>query len=377
MQNKDINKLKIATIIRSTSIYNDSRVLKEIDVLLEENYFVHVLGWNREGNSLEKLSKIFSNEKNINIHLFNNPISGGIGKKNIHLLFAWFRWVKNELKQIEGLELAHICDLDSGIGILRYLKKKKVKIVYDIYDYYIDSHQIPKFLIPIVERLEINLINNADITLICTEERREQIAKSNPKRVVVIHNSPDIAQMPNETVVNDYAYIGSLNKNRLVRDIFENYEDNQDLKFAIGGYGIYSDMAKGLSKKYYNFNYYGSIPYDEVLKLEAKSLALSAIYEPSLRNHRLAAPNKFYEALALGKPIIVCKNTGIDRIVEKYGIGKVIDYHPLDFYNAIRYYKKNPREVKRISKVARKLYDEKYSWKKMKKRLAKVYSPDC
>ena len=34
---------------------------------------------------------------------------------------------------------------------------------------------------------------------------------------------------------------------------------------------------------------------------------MTAIYDPNISNHYYAAPNKFYEALMLGKPLIMVK----------------------------------------------------------------------
>ena len=106
---------------------------------------------------------------------------------------------------------------------------------------------------------------------------------------------------------------------------------------------------------------------------ESKSICLSAIYEPTIRNHRLCAPNKFYEALALGKPIIVCKGTGIDKVVEENNIGKVIDYDVHQFYNAVRMFKDNPELCAQMGKRARKLYEEKFSWSIMERLLLETY----
>ena len=98
-------------------------------------------------------------------------------------------------------------------------KKHKIKLVYDIYDYYIDSHCVPKIIESLVERLETSIINVADVTIICTEERKEQIAKSTPRRLVVIHNSPDVKKVICKEIKYDYAYCGSLFERRLLREI--------------------------------------------------------------------------------------------------------------------------------------------------------------
>jgi glycosyltransferase involved in cell wall biosynthesis len=116
------------------------------------------------------------------------------------------------------------------------------------------------------------------------------------------------------------------------------------------------------------------VPYAEVLKVEQQSRVLSAIYEPITRNHRLCAPNKFYEALALGKPLIVCKGTGIDKIVEENNIGCVIEYNVQEFYRVLRELKGNPSLCKGMGERARKLYEEKYKWSIMQEKLLNCYS---
>lgn len=361
--------------IRSTNIYDDSRATKEILALLEAGYFIHVLGWNRDGSAKEKTHKVFQKYENqIKCSFFNVTLESGIGLKNIHILFRWIKWIKLQIKKEHNIRAIHMCNLDCTIGLNSYCKKNNIRTIYDIYDYYIDSHNIPKLLKGTVEKLEINAINKSDITIICTEERKEQIAKAKPKKLIVIHNSPSIKQNLKDVVKYDYVYCGSLTEKRLIKEILNNYSNFSFLKFAIAGYAKFANKAKELSEKYDGFDFFGAIPYEEVLKLESESLVISAIYEPTCRNHRLCAPNKFYEAMALEKPVIVCKGTGIDKIVKKNNIGMVINYNSDEFYNAIIELKNKPELCKEMGRNARKLYEEKYRWEIMKERLLEAYN---
>ena len=278
------------------------------------------------------------------------------------------------LKRETNIYAVHACDLDSGVPAYRFCKKKKKKLIYDIYDYYADSRAVPSVLRAIIESVETRIINLAHATVICTEERRAQIGKARPKNLLVIHNSPEISGVPNVEEMYDYVYCGSLAEKRLIREIFEGYEENFDLRFAFAGYGEYGEMAKALQSRNEHFAFLEAIPYSKVLELEAQTKVLAAIYEPTIRNHRLCAPNKFYEALALGKPVIVCKGTGIDKIVESNNIGICIDYDAEQFYAALRSLIASPDERREMGIRARRLYDEKYSWKKMKNILVEFYS---
>lgn len=366
--------MKRIAYIRSSNIYDDSRATKEINALLENGYHVLILGWNRDGKAYDQTKDVFKKySDNVDIYFFNHTMKNGIGIKNINILFKWIKWTKGIIKRIDNLDYIHMCNLDCALGYYHHCKKSKIKIIYDIYDYYVDSHNIPSVIKKIVEQLEINVINRADVTIICTEERKQQIIKAKPKKLIVIHNSPDVEKQKKSKIEYDYVYCGVLGEHRLIKEIFDGYNENSDLKFAIAGYGNYSEKAKELSKKYDNFKYFGPLKYEEVLKLESKGMLISAIYEPTIRNHKLCAPNKFYEAMGLGKPVVVCKETGIDLIVEDNDIGKVINYNCDEFFKALRELKENKKKCSEIALKTRGLYEKKYKWEIMKERLLKIY----
>lgn len=364
--------MKTAAFVRTTSIYNDSRATKEIKALAEAGYRVVVLGWNRDGKS-EELSKREIGSDRVEFCFFDSILSNGIGIRNLDKLVKWFHWVTKQLNRIQSLDIVHACDLDAGIGAYRFCKKNGVTLVYDIYDYYVDSHIIPAFLKPRIEKMEIGIINYASITIICTEERKQQIEKACPQKVIVIHNSPDVDIVRDEKPEYDYVYCGSLVDERMIGEILNYYSKNSDLTVCMAGREDYTSLAEQLNHDYQNFTFLGTIPYSKVLEIESHALCLSAIYDPSWRNHQLCAPNKFYEAMALGKPIIACEGTGIDKIIERYNIGIVIHYDVKEFYSTLRYLKDHQEICSSMGTRARKLYEKEYSWKLMKSRLLDAY----
>lgn len=368
--------MKRVVFIRSDGIYMDSRAIKEVTALLEVGYHVVILGWDRDGAALDQCIKIFNGENKPEYYFFDSRVIGIIGGvRNIGVVLKWLKWISKTLKIIGHVDVVHACDFDTGAAAYRYCKRNKVKLLYDIYDYYVDTHEMPSLLRGIVEKMEIDIINNADLTIICTEERKEQINKSTPKELIVIHNSPDVPQVPEINVEYDYAYCGDLIDIRLIDEIFDHYKENNDLQCYFVGNGDLVNVAEQLDSQFDNFSYGGrALPYSEVILLESKAMCLAAIYDPSYRNHQLCAPNKFYEALALAKPVIVCKGTGIDKIVEEYNIGIVIDYNAKAFYDAIRELKRNQPLREKMGLNARTLYEKKYRWSIMKERLISAYA---
>lgn len=368
---------KTVVFVRSCEIYNDSRSTKEILALSEFGYNVVVLGWDRDGAAQQKCDYIFGKYKNVELHFYKERIPNGIGFKNIRKLFGWFKWIKTQLKLLEDIHIIHCCDFDTGYCIRKYAKKNNIKYIYDIFDYYIDSHSIPLIMRWYIENQEIKVINDADAVLICTEERKKQISKSKPKLLQIIYNSPDIdsVQCEETDLIYDYVYCGGLLTKRLIDKILDSYSNNSDLKFlfAGGGESKLVDKARELSEKYENFEYVGQISYNEVLMYEQKSICLSAIYNPSYRNHKFCAPNKFYESLAFGKPVIVCKGTGIDEIVDNHNLGISIEYEANMFYDAIRMIKNDSSLQKKCYIEGKHMYNNLYNWNYMKKRLENLY----
>ena len=367
--------MKTVAFIRATGIYDDSRSTKEICALAENGYCVKVLGWDRDGTSREKCEASFGDLKgNVSFHFYDVRAEHGIGLRHIDKLLGWLKWVKKTLETIDNLEVVHACDLDSGISAYRFCKKHCKPLVYDIFDYYIDTHNVPGFVRGFVEKLEIDVINYAAVTIICTEERKEQISKASPKKLIVIHNSPDVeSPVAQGDMELDYAYCGSMSDKRLIFEILDESRNNTDLSVSMAGYGKHTDKAIELANAYEHFEFKGHLSYSEVLTLEANAKVLAAIYEPTIRNHRLCAPNKFYEALALAKPLIVCKGTGIDKIVVEHNIGIAIDYDSKQFYDALRFLLNNPSMREEMGNRARNLYEDKYRWSEMKKVLSEAY----
>lgn len=373
-----VNMIKTVVLIRSTSIYNDSRATKEILSLSKGGYHVIVLGWNRDGVADEKCHEIFSDD--VQFYFYGTQLKN-IGFRNIGKLACWFMWVCRQLNSIidrNNVTIIHACDLDAGLPAWWFVKQKgkhNIKFVYDIYDYYVDSHSIPSLIRNNIENLEIAIINQADLTIICNEERKWQIRHANPRELLVIHNSPDLRniELPEYKEKYDYAYCGSLAPVRLLKEIFNAYDAYQDICMVIAGFGIYDTIAQNLASRYENFSFKGVLSYSDVLKVEASSKVLSAIYDPSITNHKLAAPNKFYESMALGKPLIVCKGTGIDKIVKQNDLGIVISYDEKEFFSSLKALLSNYELRRDMGIKAKSLFTKRYSWNKMEHILLTAY----
>lgn len=375
-------------ISRNAEARTNAALARVSDALCNEYDSVCLLTRNRytdKKKSIKKYKYSIANKQidNYEISIKSTP---GIGMINIFQLicfqsmaFIWF------LRNRGKYDIIHAFDLDVGLPAFFISKVTKKKYIYHIADFYVDSRDnLPSKLKPFIRKIEYMVINNAISTIVCTEDRIRQIEGSKPKNIAVIHNTPvisnelidnvtgNIEQHPAEDEIV-FTYIGGLGENRFIKSALNIIKDYPQITLNIAGMGTLTDFVEDMSYKYPNINYFGMLEYTEALKLYSKTDFMFALYNPEIPNHKFSAPNKVYEAMLLGKPIIVAKNTGIDVIVNDNKMGYVIDYSEVDFrkllVEIISSEYSNWEELGKNAKIA---YDR-YSWSKMKNRLVELY----
>lgn len=362
-------------IIRSNQVAPDSRVEKEAATLAESGYSVKIIAWDRQSNHAEKTEEIEAFNQRIPIVRFGHKANFGDGFKSLkpYIKFQWniFRWLiinRNEY------DVIHACDFDTAwVSTLANILLRK-KYIFDIFDY-IGGERVTARQ-KILCRIQNAIINRSDATVICTEKRKKQIFPSNPKRLAVIHNSPPETIFHDNSISSHYpikiCYVGILQDFRLLKEIPDFFIKHTNYELHIGGFGKYEALFEKLSAKYKNIKYYGRLQYEETLELEHKCDIMLAIYDPAIENHIFAAPNKFYEGLMLGKPLVMVKGTGMSEIVEEYHIGETIDYSYEGFESGILNLTNRMSEWPDIHINMKQVYKQ-YSWDLMKKRLLELY----
>ena len=303
----------------------------------------------------------------------------GRGLRNIFQLLLYqtlvFKWL---LSNRNKYDVIHVFDFDAGLPVMIVCKFARKKYVYHIADFYVDSRMgIPSLIKNIIKKLEFLVISNAETTIVCTEDRVKQIEGSNPKKLVVIHNAPSLSPSvrPTNTFSEDkliFTYVGSLSERRFVKHAIQIFKNLPEFQLNIAGMGNLAEYVEEEAKKAKNIKYFGKVDYNTALDMYAHSNVMFAIYDPRVPNHKFSAPNKVYEAMFLGKPIIVAKGTGVDKIVKQNEMGFVIDFSENGFIGVLEQIKNNPTILEQYGENARKAYPR-YSWPIMKKRLVNVY----
>ncbi|WP_203248016.1 glycosyltransferase family 4 protein [Sporosarcina beigongshangi] len=369
---------------RSNPVNPDPRVEKELNTLLTYGYDLRVLAWERNlEQQLEKRDVVSLDNGQVQIDLFRKEALFGRGIINLWslLLFQLFL-LKKLIHYRKEYDVIHACDFDTVIPAFIVSKIFRKKYVYDVFDYYVDAFRVPTILKPIIEGLDIRMMNKADAVIIVNESRIEQIRKSVPKSLWIIHNSPVRLPSVNGGFVPmgelnkklKFVYVGVLSKSRFLLEIAEVIAKFKDAELHIGGFGDLESYFKKQSVKYDNIFYYGKLDYESTLALTRYCDVMLAIYNPVVPNHRFSSPNKLYEAMLLKKPIIVAEQTGIDEIVAANHTGFVIAYDKLSLTALIeQLLQTNPYVFLEMGIRSHRLYVEKYAWSIMGERLIRLY----
>lgn len=370
-------------MLRTNRCDPDPRVEKEVNSLISrpENE-VKVICWDRDGRKGKFLEKLSLPNGEVPILRFGIPASWGGGMKVNFFPMLQFEWKLFSWLLVHGNEYdtIHACDLLTGLPAWLPGKLFKKKLVYDIFDYYAATQTGPKAVLNLFARLENAIISSADAAIICSEKRREQIANSRPKRLEVLHNAPALHQInavcqPLAAMGNRIrvVYVGNLVEDRCILKVLSCADRLPELEFHIGGFGVLEDRVRQLSSEHDNIFFYGRMQYADALDLASRGHIMLALYDPIVPNHAYAAPNKFYEALALGKPLVMFRGTGMADIVETERIGVVCDATEDGLCDAFHQLLWIRHEWDNMGKRMRQLFYDRYCWEIMERRLLDLY----
>lgn len=375
-------KVKIA-LGYQVELMSNSLFYKLTKTFVNDGYEVITVGIKRiKDKSASTLSQIsvleLSNTKYIEIHARMHYASGV--KNFVGILKYQLSTIQELLKKANKADTYYAIDLLMGVPFFIISLLKRKPFIYHIADKFIDSYKVPKFLKPIFSLIDLLLISKAKLIIVPHEDRIDKVLRKYKDKIIVVYNTPedingtydqeaDLSEKSRNKRLK-IAYFGVLTEDRFIKQLCNVVSQDTRLELEIGGYGPLEDFVRSESYKCDRIYFHGKVPYDLVLQIQKKSDLLIAMYDPSIKNNRKSSPNKLYEAMMLGKPIIVAKGMGIDDFVSKAGIGFVSEYSVENFIKTIeKILQSDKKEIQICGLNGRKLYEEKYRWDLMSKKI--------
>ncbi len=352
--------------------------MKEAETLVEAGYQVSILGWDRTG-------ELPANETTNSISIYRLPIRSkyGTGMGNLPNLLRWqfglFAWL---FRHRNDFDLIHACDFDTVLPGLVWKWLHGGKLIYDIFDFYADHlRNTPEWIKSTIRTVDLWAIDRADAVILADDARTSQISGAAPRRCAVIYNSPpdetiEVVELPSGSRGPGLhlGYVGLLQVERGILELLQVMERHPEWTMDMAGYGGDEDVILPLIDQLDNVTWLGRIPYDRAMAVYQSADVLFATYDPIIPNHRYSSPNKVFEAMMLGKPIIVAEETNMDRIINESGSGLVVPYgDPEALEAALVRLQKEPELRVRLGENGRKAYEKVYGWDTMAKRLRNLY----
>jgi glycosyltransferase involved in cell wall biosynthesis len=360
----------------------DPAIFKYCRALSKQNYQVKLLIWNRRGSLINP--NIESEKFSMEQFSFHAPLD-----KFSAILFYPFWWIYIIYFLLkEKSDFVHACDFDTLVPVLLLRKFRKFKFVYTIFDFYANNVQDGTFsslrmiLKRLVKMIEFGGINKSDLLILVDESRVEEIKGTMAKNLIFINNTPEDLTMPaspekqNANARVSIFFCGLLMNFRGIKDMIKAISAIPEVQLTLAGQLVDADILDGTADHSEQISYIGWITsYQEVLERSMSADILFRFSDPKHPKTRYESPNKLFEAMMLGKPIIVSANSRMADIVAEENCGLIVPYGDVQaIRKSLKILKEDPDKYQQLSKNGRNAYLQKYNWKIMERRLIDAYN---
>lgn len=235
-----------------------------------------------------------------------------------------------------------------------------------------------KIVSSIMERYENYCCRKYDAVVTATPFINERFKKIN-SRSVNINNYPFLNEFSQddsnpEKSGNAICYIGGITKIRGLHFVVQAIEGiNAKLHLAGGipsiGYQQELEGKEGWQKVYYH----GNVSRERVKEILGSSIAGIVTFLP-VPNHINAQPNKLFEYMSSGIPVIASHYPLWRGVIERYNCGICVNPENSDeITKAIQYLIKHTHEAKTMGVNGRKAIEAVFNWEQEEKKLLDLY----
>jgi glycosyltransferase involved in cell wall biosynthesis len=244
-------------------------------------------------------------------------------------------WGRGVLADAPGMDVWHAHDLAGLIAIGGSLRGS-ARLVYDVHDLFVETgtgSRLPGLVRRAVRRYERHLVRRADLVVAVNQPLADIVrARTAPRSIIVVHNCPPRWEPPQPrpdliraatgipATAPVVLYHGLLSGNRGIDRLTEAILQPglEDVHLALLGYGT---LAPKLTELADQAPYRGrlhvldAVPPAELLPWVASADVGSLAMPRASLNLFISTPNKLFECLAAGTPVVVSDFPAVRDIV--------------------------------------------------------------
>ncbi len=295
------------------------------------------------------------------------------------------RVVYNKALEIDA-EIYHIHDPELLPFAIK-LKRKGKKVIYDTHEdvprqiqgkYYL--HPLLRTIISFVFEIYENYISRKlNFIVTATPHIGDRFLKINPNTLVV-NNYPKLNELFKEInwegKSNEICYIGLISQIRGAVTMIDALNYVEDIKLNIGGNYESKELHNKLqlNNSWEKVNDLGFLERGEVAEIMFRSMAGIVLFLP-LPNHINAQPNKIFEYMSAGLPVIASDFPLWKEIIEGNNCGICVDpNNSKEIGGAINSLVSDESRARQMGSLGRKAVEEKYNWKFEEEKLLNLYT---
>jgi glycosyltransferase involved in cell wall biosynthesis len=322
-----------------TNAYDpDPRVQQEALALISMGYRVRLLAWDRDSKAPATECR-----DGVEIERVFLPSKHGRGTTQI-FFYAWLYLKMLRRGWRTNFDAVHCHDLDTlPLGFL--LGKLNGKpIIYDAHESFPDMLEgnVPSVVRRSLTHLENFLIRRIDLLITVGEKLRHHFVKRGARRSVVVGNWKRLEDFARSAEQNrivrkrlgipedalTIVCITQLLTDRKIEELLQAVEGMPDVYVIVGGKGILQDLVLQAAKANPRIVFAGFVSGREIADYTCAADIVYYGFDPNNPNARFSAPNKLYEALAAGRPLItgdfgeiadVVRDASCGIVLPKYG----------------------------------------------------------
>ena len=270
------------------------------------------------------------------------------------------------------------------VGLL--LKAQGKKVIYDVHEdlprQTLSKSYIPQSIRKIVafslEIIENFAVKYFDGIVAATPHIRDRFLDRGCQAIDV-NNYPILSELhiPNsnwQEKEKAVCYIGGITEIRGIFTMIEAMSEIQGEMLLGGKFAAAQERDRAvIMKGWSNVTELGFLNRQQVSQTLVRSMAGLVLFHPFL-NHINAQPNKMFEYMSAGLPVIASNFPLWQEIIEGNECGICVDpLKPQEIAQAIQWIFEHPQEAQKMGENGRKAVEQKYNWENEAQKLLSLY----
>lgn len=375
-----LKSVKQVVLVVLNNFSHDSRVLKEAKSLQGDGYMVTVIALHEQAMAV---SESIDGIQVSRVRLKSRSWS----KNRFVQLLKYLEWLMAAAWRCRRVDIVHCNDLNTlPLGVLlKVASRGRVKIVYDAHEYETELNGLAGLEKRLAALLERRLIKYADKVFTVSDSIASEYRRlyGIPKPELVL-NCPPYQEVQSQDLFRNelgirkdqtiFLYQGGLSRGRgieLLLEAFARLSGDQNV-IVFMGYGPLATEVQRHAMIHESIFFREAVPPSILLNYTASADYGVLFYENNCLNHDFCSPNKMFEYLMAGIPVLAANLFEMKRLIEKYGLGVVATENTVDgFIEAVNTSLAfDYPQIQQNVFAARKIFN----WEEQEKVLLRIYN---